>query len=158
VSRENGGEMLDDDEKLSLIEAACAFWFNDDGQRRSPIPKMLQPEVKQKATEEYQSWLSNLTAEDRKEVDDDELASIFEGFLFGEALKLVDKDDTDLRLTLHHPFMPKIGDVVNDATRGPSRIVERQLETTEDQKPLMTVTLVVIESKETWRTEFMLPP
>ncbi len=150
--------MSNDDERLGLIETGCAYWFNDSEQVRSPFPKKIQSEVKRKASQEYKQWLGNLNEKDRQEVDDEELVGVFEALLFGEALKLIDKDDADLALTLYHPFMPRVGDVVNDEKRGPSRIVERRMEPTEDKKPSMIVILETVESKQTWQTEFMLPP
>ncbi len=144
--------------KYELVEAACAFWFNDNERVRSPFPKEIQPELKRKAQVEYLKWLRNLTENDREEVDDGELVGVFEMLLFGEALKLVDQDDTDLALTIHHPFMPRVGDLVDDEARGPSRVMERRLGQQDDQKPCMIVILQAVDSKETWQTEFVLPP
>jgi hypothetical protein len=53
--------------------------------------------------------------------------------------------------------MPRVGDLVNDETRGESRVVERRVESKEDNKPFMVVILEAVKSKETWQTEFMLP-
>ena len=149
--------MPDDDVKNALVDVGCAFWFNDNEQVRSPFPKEIQPEVKSRAQKEYLMWLDNLTDKDQEEVNDDEMVSVFEGFLFGEGLKLVGEDDPDLALTLHFPFMPRVGDLVNDETRGESRVVERRVESKEDNKPFMAVVLQAVKSKETWQTEFMLP-
>ena len=118
--------------KYDLIEASCAFWFRDDDQKRSPFPEAIRPQLKRRAQDEYVLWLRNLTATDRKEVDDDELVGVFEQLLFREALKIVGDDDTDLLLTIHYPFMPRIGDDVNDEAHGSSRVVRRELKQGED--------------------------
>lgn len=151
-------EALSEEKRLGLIEAGIEFWFNDNEKVRSPIPKAMQPQVKRKATEEYHLWLSNMTDADRDDVKEDELVEVFEALLFGEALKLIGKDDEDLALTLYHPFMPRVGDVVNDAKHGASRITARKVEPNEDKKPFMIVTLESVDSHETWQTEFALPP
>ena len=46
---------------------------------------------------------------------------------------------------------------MNDETRGESHVVERRVESKEDNKPFMVVVLQAVKSKETWQTEFMLP-
>ncbi len=150
------------DAKTDLIEAACAFWFNDNERVRTPFPEDIQPQVKEEARNEYMQWLENLTQEDKREVDDDELASTFEMFLFGAALKIVGEDDLDLVLTIHHPFMPRVGDAVDDATHGKSRILSRKLDQKgeEDKNLYMVVTLQAEEAQEpgeTWQTEFLIP-
>jgi hypothetical protein len=149
--------MPDDNEENALVEVGCAFWFNHNEQVKSPFPKEIQPEVKRRAQKQFLEWLDNLTDKDPEEVNDDEMVSVFEGFLFGEGLKLVGEDDPDLALTLHFPFMPRVGDLVNDETRGESRVLERRVESKEDNKPFMVVVLQAVKSKETWQTEFMLP-
>lgn len=148
--------MPQDDEKYELIEAACAFWFNDKDRIRTPFPKEIHEQLKQNAQKEYLMWMQNLTEKDREEVANDELVGVFEMLLFGEALKLVDKEDTDLLLTIHHPFMPRIGDIVNDEKQGPSRVITRTVEQ-KDEGLFMVVSLEIIESRESWQTEFMLP-
>jgi hypothetical protein len=149
--------MSESNERYQLVEAACNFWFNDNDKVRSPFPASIQDELKKNAQAEYMLWVKNLTERDRKEVDDDELASVFEMFLFSEALKLVDEEDTDLLLTIHHPFMPRIGDVVNDESRGPSKVVGRQVKPKEDERMVMIISMEVVDSKETWESEFLLP-
>jgi hypothetical protein len=148
--------MAEDAEKNALVEVGCAFWFNDNEQVRSPFPKEIQGEVKRRAQKEYLMWLDNLTDKDHEEVNDDEMVSVFEGFLFGEGLKMVG-EDPELALTLHFPFMPRVDDLVSDETRGESRVVERRVESKEDNKPFMVVILEAVKSKETWQTEFILP-
>ena len=149
--------MLNEHDKYDLVEASCAYWFGDNSQVRSPFPEAIRSELKTNAQREYLLWVGNLTEQDRTEVSDDELVRVFEMFLFAEALKLIGKDDSEALLTIHHPFMPRPGDVVNDGTWGPSRVVSRDVRPKEDEKLYMFVTLEVIETQATWSTEFLLP-
>ena len=52
--------------------------------------------------------------------------------------------------------MPRVGDLVNNETKGESCVIERRVETKEE-KPFMVVVMHVVESNETWQTEFVLP-
>ncbi len=140
--------------KYELIDAACAFWFGEDERVRSPFPEAIRPELKQNAQREYVLWLRNLTEEDRGEVEDDELASVFEQLLFREGLKLVGEDDTDLLLTIHYPFMPRVGDPVQNEEHGPSHVVKRELKQGEDAKLEMLLFLETDATKDAWQTEF----
>ena len=149
--------MEDLETKHALVEVGCAYWFNDNEEVRSPFPAEIQSEVKRRAQKEILDFLASLTEQDAQAMNDDEMVSIFEGFLFTEGLKLIDKDDRDLALTLNFPFLPRVGDLVNNETKGESCVIERRVEAKEDNKPFMVVDLQVIESKETWQTEFMLP-
>ncbi len=149
--------MPETDVKYDLIEAACDFWFHDNDRVRTPFPVRIQAELKRNAQRTYLEWLKNLDGTDRSEVGDEELVSFFEMFLFREALALVGEDDTDLVLTLHHPFMPRVGDLVNDETHGPSRVVGRELEQKDDDKLYMIVAMVAEASDEAWKAEFLIP-
>ncbi len=140
--------------KYELVEASCAFWFRDDEKKRSPFPEGIRPQLKRRAQREYVLWLRNLTDSDRAEVDDDELVGVFEQLLFREALKIVGEDDTDLLLTIHYPFMPRIGDAVNDAEHGPSRVVRRELKQGEEARLEMILFLETEAANEPWQTEF----
>ena len=149
--------MVDLETKHALVEVGCAYWFNDNEEVRSPFPAEIQSEVKRGAQKEFLDFLASLTDQDVQAINDDEMVSIFEGFLFAEGLKLIDKDDRDLALTLNFPFLPRVGDLVNNETKGESCVIERRVEAKEDNKPFMVVVLQASESKETWQTEFMLP-
>ena len=140
-----------------LIEVACSYWFNDNERVRTPFPKKIQKELREVAEKEYLLWEQNLSEQDSKEVTEDEMASVFESFLFGQAVVLAG-EDKDLLLTIHFPFMPRLGDLVADKTgkRGPSRITSRELKQGKDQL-LMKVALEAEASKEVWQTEFEIP-
>lgn len=148
--------MADLETQNALVEVGCAYWFNDNEKVRSPFPAEIQSEAKRRAQEEFIEFLASLAEEDAQTMKDDEMVGIFEGFLFGAGLKLIDQDDWDLALTLNYPFMPRVGDLVSNEAKGESCVIERRVESKED-KPIMVVVLQVVESKETWQTEFVLP-
>lgn len=143
--------------KYQLVEAACAFWFNDNDRVRSPFPKSIQHELKRKTQARYLKWVRSFDDTDRAEVDDEELAGVFESFLFEEGLELVGEADTDLVLTLHYPFLPRVGDAVEDEANGPSRVVDRKLEQKDDEKLYMILSLETAETATPWSTEILIP-
>ncbi|MCP4869909.1 MAG: hypothetical protein GY898_14455 [Proteobacteria bacterium] len=140
--------------RYELVEAACAFWFGADKRMRSPFPEAIRPELKENAQREYVLWLRNLTETDKSEVEDEELAGVFEQLLFREALKLVGEADTDLLLTIHYPFMPRLGDLVENDEHGPSRVVKRELKQGEEARLEMILFLETEATNEAWETEF----
>jgi hypothetical protein len=148
-------------EKHQLIEEGCKFWFNDNEHIRSPFPKKIQSQLKKDATELFMDYVKNLTKKDREDVSDDELVSVFEMFLFSTAIKLVGEDDKDKVLTIHYPFLPRTGDVVNDNEKGESTIVNREVYEKEinDQKEKKLFMKVELEGDkgEKWETEFEVP-
>ena len=148
---------MEDDARSALIEAACEFWFHDNDRVRSPFPAHIQPELKRNAQRCYLEWLEQVEGPDRGEMSSDELASSFELFLFREALALVGEEDPDLVLTLNFPFVPRVGDLVRDATRGESRVTERRLEQKEDGKLTMTLSVEVEGSGGRWESECQIP-
>ena len=149
--------MADLETENALVEVGCVYWFNDNEEVRSPFPAEIQSEVKRRAQQQFLDFMANLSEEDSQAMNDDEMVSLFEGFLFGAGLKLIDEDDWDLALTLNYPFMPRVGDLVNNENKGESCVIERRVESKEDKKPCLVVVMQVVESKETWQTEFVLP-
>jgi hypothetical protein len=147
--------MADLETKNALVEVGCTYWFNDNEEVRSPFPVEIQSEVKRRAQKELLDFLASLAEEEAQAMNDDEMVSTFERFLFGAGLKMI--DDLDLALTLNYPFMPRVGDLVNNENKGESCVIERRVESKEGKKPSMVVVLQVVESKETWQTEFVLP-
>ena len=149
------------EEKYQLIEEGCKFWFNDNEHLRSPFPKEIQTELKAKASTLYMDYIKDLTKEDRKEITDEELVSVFEMFLFSSSLELIDTEDKDQLLTIHYPFLPRTGDKVNDTNKGESAIVNRDVYEKEinDQKEKKLFMKVELESEdgENWETEFEIP-
>ncbi len=149
--------MTEAEQKLGLVEAACDFWFRDNPRVRSPFPEHIHGTLKQNAQTAFLQWVEDNQDQDDEEPDNEELVGVFEMFLFGEALKLVDTEDREAALTIHYPFMPRLGDIVDDDTHGQSRVIERKLDEKEDKKLYMIVSLESNASREVWQTEFLIP-
>jgi hypothetical protein len=145
------------DKHLSLIEASCRYWFQDNGEVRNPFPESIQDELKEVAGQEYVQWLNNLTSEDRKEVGETELVEIFEQLLFSQALQLVGEEDPEQVLTIRFPFMPRVGDSVDDPAHGMSGITSRRLEQEDGEELRMIVELKSLDGDEPWQTVFVIP-
>ena len=148
-------------EKYQLIEEGCKFWFYDNKHVRSPFPKNIQENLKKKAQKLYMDYIKSLTEKDQEEITDDELVSVFEMFLFSEAINLIEEDDKDTLLTIHYPFLPRTGDVVNDTKQGESTIITRKVDEKEineqkEKKLFMRVELKTKAGKK-WETEFEVP-
>tara|TARA_B100000959_G_scaffold225801_1_gene240057 strand:- start:1258 stop:1713 length:456 start_codon:yes stop_codon:yes gene_type:complete len=148
-------------EKYQLIEEGCKFWFNDNKHVRSPFPKNIQENLKKKAQKLYMDYIKSLTEKDQEEITDDELVSVFEMFLFSEAINLIEEEDKDTLLTIHYPFLPRTGDVVNDTKQGESTIITRKVDEKEineqkEKKLFMRVELKTKAGKK-WETEFEVP-
>lgn len=148
--------MAESDATRNLIEVACDFWFHDNDRVRSPFPVHLQETLRRNAELSYREWLEQLEDTDQ-DVSDEELASFFEYFLFREALALIGEDDADLVLTLHHPFMPRVGDLVRDEARGAGKVVDRKLEQRDDDKLYMVLSIEDEGPGEQWQTAFLIP-
>ncbi len=148
-------------EKYQLIEEGCKFWFNDNKHVRSPFPKHIQENLKKNAQELYMDYIKSLNEKDQVEITDDELISVFEMFLFSEAINLIDEDDKDTLLTIHYPFLPRTGDLVNDTKQGKSTIIIRKIDEKEinEQKEKKLFMRVKLKTKagEEWETEFEVP-
>jgi hypothetical protein len=155
--------------KNDLVDAGCNFWFSDNDRVRTPFPKKIQPELRKNAEAAFMDWVENLTDQDREEVDDDEMVSVFEMLLFSEGLKLVGDKEPDQLITIHYPFLPRVGDAVEDETHGSSVIINREVEQDEEEgngeakaqpkeKPLfMKVFLESKATQEKWETRIPIP-
>jgi len=80
---------------------------------------------------------------------------MLEVIMFNEAINLV--EDEDQQITITYPFMPRIGDFVNDLNYGKGKIVNRKINSTKENKKLMEVSVTSETTSETWKTEFELP-
>ncbi len=145
--------MAKTEKTYELVDAACAFWFHDHDHVRSPFPEAIKPELKDNAQREYVKWLRNLSKGDQQEVTDDELVTVFEQLLFAEALKLVGEDDDELVMTIHYPFLPRVGDRVKDVKNGPSVVVKRELKENDEEQLCMVLFLDSEATGQTWQSE-----
>ena len=79
---------------------------------------------------------------------------MFEQLLFAQALELIGDDDDEQVMTIHYPFMPRVGDQVNDARHGPSTVIKRELKKNDDDQLCMVVFLDSAATGAAWQTEF----
>ena len=141
----------------TLVNQIFDFWFKGRGHIRSPFPKDIQQEVREKSIERFQKWISGLTDAASKEINDTVVGDTFEEIIFETALRLVTKEDQ--KITINYPFMPRVGDEIKkDLGRGEEKslIVDRSIAKEEDQTYLL-VTLESQSSGEKWKTRFELP-
>ena len=148
--------------RYELIDAGCNFWFNGNDQLRSPFPKEIQPELKKNTTETFMRWVRDFSVEDRESIEDEELVSMFEMFLFSEALRMVEnqEDSGDLMITINYPMLPRVGDTMTGDGHGESTIVRREIsETEKDEEKHLWITMHLEEnsSRAAWSSRSELP-
>ena len=147
--------------EAKLITEGCKFWFNDHEHIRSPFPKNIQKELKEKASDLFMGYANDLTEKDKEEVTEEELLSIFEMFLFSSSVELIGIENKDKILSVHYPFLPRTGDKVNDKDNGESTITsrevyEKEINEQKEKKLYMKVSLESLKGRK-WETEFEVP-
>ena len=65
--------------------------------------------------------------------------------------------DEDHKISICYPFLPRLGDVVNDKNKGTSTIISRELDVKDDEKKYLKVRLINTDAELEWETEFELP-
>ncbi|MCP4440414.1 MAG: hypothetical protein GY810_15835 [Aureispira sp.] len=143
-------------ESSEFVEATFNFWFIDNQHIRSPFPAYMQDKLKGESVNRFYAWVAQLEDEAKKEVNDDIVTEKFEEIIFEEALKLAMTEDD--RITICYPFLPRLGDQVNDETNAQkhnSKITHRAI-TKEKDETFMKVKLKS-ESDFAWETKFELP-
>ena len=138
-----------------FFESAFKFWFNDNEHIRSPFPEKYQAELRELTIRVFMEWVFELSEEEKSKLENDEIAETFEMILFNQAIEMV--EDEDQKITICYPFLPRLGDVVEDKVRGASKIIERKLDVKENEKKYMKVMLISDAGLQKWETEFELP-
>jgi hypothetical protein len=138
-----------------FFEEAFKFWFKDNEEIRTPFPEKIQPELREKAITVFMEWVSELSEEEKSKLENEEIAEVFEMILFNQAIDMV--EDEDQKITISYPFLPRLGDVVDDKVRGSSKLIERQLDLKENNKKYLKVRLKSEAGLLEWETEFELP-
>lgn len=138
-----------------FFEVSFKFWFNDNEEIRTPFPENIQSELKEKTYRVFMEWVFELSDEEKSKIENDEIAETFEMILFNQAMGMV--EDEDQKITICYPFMPRLGDVVDDEQRGSSEIVERKVDLKKDDKKYLKIKLKSESVSQEWETEFELP-
>lgn len=138
-----------------MIESAFNFWFSDREHIRSPFPEYIREILKVKATDTFSEWVDKISDKAKKEINDEIIAEKFEEILFEMASTLV--LTADEKLTIHYPFMPRIGDLMKEkGTNEESKVIGRSHLKRGDQS-FFKVKLKTLSSGREWETEFELP-
>lgn len=140
--------------KTEFVEQAFDFWYNDHNHIRSPFPEYIQSELKYKAIVRFENWIDGLKDELKDEINDEMIAEKFEEILFEEAMKLVKTEDE--KNTVLYPFLPRIGDQLNDYEGKKSEIIDRHI-LKEHDKAFLEVKCKRLEDEKFWETSFELP-
>ena len=138
-----------------FFEASFKFWFRDNEQIRTPFPEKIQPELRELASRIFVEWIIELSDEEKSKLVKEEIAGVFEMFLFNQALGLVENEEQ--KITICYPFMPRAGDVVDDKSRGSSTVVKRHIDVKENNVKYLKLNLISESASLEWETEFELP-
>jgi len=145
-------------ESSELVEQTFEFWFKGNEHIRSPFPDYIRAELKENSTRRFFEWASTLKEDAGKEINDTILGEKFEEIVFEAALGLVLTEDE--KITINYPFMPRMGDAINNQDegnqRGKSLIIDRSIQK-EGDKVFLKVKLEGDASGEVWETKFELP-
>ncbi len=145
-------------ESTELVEQTFNYWFSDHQHVRSPFPDYIKSKVKNKSTKLFFSWVSQLDLKAKDEINDEIIGERFEEIIFETALGLVKTEDE--RITILYPFLPRIGDQIQNETdnifRNESTVRNRDLVKDGDMSYLKIV-LENARTKENWETKFELP-
>ena len=138
-----------------FFEESFKFWYNDNEHIRSPFPTEIQEKLKERTFRVFMEWVFELSEDENSAMKNDEIVETFEMILFNQAMELV--KDEDQKITICYPFLPRLGDVVDDKVKGASKIIERKLDVNKDEKKYLKVKLKSETVVQEWETEFELP-
>ncbi len=138
-----------------FFDESFKFWFNDNEHIRTPFPESIQEKLKVKTFRVFMEWVYELNDEEKNKLGNEEIVETFEMILFNQAMEMV--NDEDQKISICYPFLPRLGDVVNDAKNGESTVISRKVEVRKDEKKYMKVKLKADDVLHQWETEFELP-
>lgn len=140
---------------MDFFESSFNFWFKDNEQIRTPFPEKIQADLRELTSKIFVEYILELSDEEKSKLENEEIAEVFEMFLFNQALGLV--EDEEQKITICYPFLPRVGDVVDDKSRGSSIVFERQIDLKENNKKYLKLNLKSESASVKWETEFELP-
>jgi len=138
-----------------FFEESFRFWFEDNEHIRTPFPEDIQERLKEKTVRIFMEWVYELSDEEKSRMENQEIVETFEMLLFNQAMELV--NDEDQKISVCYPFLPRLGDVVEDEKKGSSKVIFRKLDVNKDEKKYLKVKLESEAEKHVWETEFELP-
>ncbi|MCF6358007.1 MAG: hypothetical protein L3J54_09405 [Draconibacterium sp.] len=138
-----------------FFEESFKFWFEGNEHIRTPFPKKIQEDLKEKTFRVFMEWVFELSEKEKTKLENEEIVETFEMILFNQAMDLV--SDEDHKITICYPFLPRLGDVVDDKEKGASKVIGRKLDVNKDEKKYLKVKLKSETVLQEWETEFELP-
>ena len=141
-------------ESSELVDQTFKFWFNDNQHIRSPFPSYIQTELKSVATAKFFEWANGLNPKAKEEFNDEMIGEKFEEIIFEVASTLVKTEDE--KMTIMYPFLPRLGDLLNNEDQVESTVVDRSFKKDGDHN-FIEVSLEKKSSGERWSTKFELP-
>lgn len=145
-------------ESGELIEQTFKYWFSDHKHIRSPFPDYIHSKLKEKSTELFFNWVSQLDPKGKDEINDEIIGERFEEIIFETAIGMVKTEDE--RITILYPFLPRLGDQIQNETDNDSKnesIVINRIIVKEGDVSCLKIVLENVISKENWETKFELP-
>lgn len=137
-----------------VLHETIQFWFSDREHLRSPFPPHIREELAEQAAVRFHKWLNLLDPKAQGEVDEEVVGDKVEEIIFTCALELV--KDPEQRITIHYPFMPRIGDPIEAEGSAESKVIARKIEKEGKDGFLMVLARETDSGKE-WSTRFELP-
>ncbi len=145
-------------ESVELVEQTFKYWFSDHQHVRSPFPDYMHDKLKEKSTELFYNWVSQLDPKGKDEINDEIVGERFEEIIFETAGGLVKTEDE--RITILYPFLPRIGDQIQNETdnvlKNGSIVINRNL-VKEGDVSYLRIELSNSTTNENWETRFELP-
>ncbi len=138
-----------------FFEESFKFWFEDNEYIRTPFPAEIQEKLKELTFRVFMEWVFELSEEEKSAMGSDEIVETFEMILFNQAMRLV--EDEDQKITICYPFLPRLGDVVDDKEKGASKVVGRKLDLNKNEKKYLKIQLKKEGVLTEWNTKFELP-
>ena len=138
-----------------FFEESFKFWYNDNKHIRTPFPVEIHEKLKNNTFRVFMEWVFELSDTEKMSMQNNEIVETFEMILFNQAMELV--KDEDQKITICYPFLPRLGDVVDDKEKGACKVVGRKMDVKKDEKKYLKVKLKSEVTVQEWETEFELP-
>lgn len=138
-----------------FFEESFRFWYEDNQHIRTPFPVEIQEKLKEQTFRVFMEWVFELSEKEKSTIESKEIVETFEMILFNQAMGLV--EDEDQKITICYPFLPRLGDVVDDKEKGASEVIFRKVDLNKDEKKYLKVKLKSKAVVQEWETEFELP-
>ncbi len=141
-------------ESSELVEQTFNFWFVDNHHIRSPFPEYIRPQLKTDATDRFFNWAKALNPKAKEELNDEMIGEKFEECLFESAIPLIKTEDE--RITILYPFLPRLGDKLQQEKDAESIVVDRAI-VKENDHSFLNLKLENRQTGGTWETQMELP-